>query len=56
MLAASSAPNFIEQKAVTSNDLPLFIDETSIQSSEVLKEIIYRIANETEKGRLNKGS
>ena len=54
MLAASSTPNFIEQKAITSNDLPLFIDETSIQTQEVLKDIVYRISNETEKGRADK--
>ena len=54
MLSAGSTPNFIEQKAIASNDLPLFIDETSTQSTDVLNEIIYRVANETERGRADK--
>jgi|GEM_PF-1784204 len=50
-LAANSSLTFMELKAASCNDLPLFFDETSLQSSELLTKLIYMIANEVGRGR-----
>lgn len=50
-LAANSSLTFMELKAASCNDLPLFFDETSLQSPELLTKLIYMIANEVGRGR-----
>lgn len=50
-LAANSSLTFMELKAASCNDLPLFFDETSLQSSELLTKLIYMISNEVGRGR-----
>ncbi|RXG35030.1 DUF927 domain-containing protein [Methanohalophilus sp. WG1-DM] len=51
VFTAKSTSTYLEHKATTFTDLPLFVDETSLQHQEFLKELIYMIANETGKGR-----
>lgn len=50
-LAADSSLTFMELKAASCNDLPLFFDETSLQSPELLTKLIYMISNEVGRGR-----
>jgi uncharacterized protein (DUF927 family) len=50
-LSARSTSTYLEHQATTYNDLPLFVDETSLQTDDNLKDLIYMIANEVGKGR-----
>lgn len=50
-LATSATKVFIERMCATCNDLPLFLDETSLMEPQMLKELTYMVANERGKGR-----
>lgn len=52
MLAGDSSPTYLENYAAIHCDLPIFIDESSVQSDEgVLKKLTYMLANGIGKGR-----
>jgi len=53
-LAGHSTPNYLEDVANRNTDLPMFLDEISIQSVEVLHDVIYIISNGVGKGRAKK--
>jgi len=50
-LAGHSTSTYLEEAANTYSDLPIFLDEVSIQNVEILTEITYVLTNGTEKGR-----
>jgi uncharacterized protein (DUF927 family) len=50
-LATSATKVFIERMCATCNDLPIFLDETSMMEPTILKELTYMVANERTKGR-----
>ncbi|SDF93663.1 protein of unknown function [Methanolobus vulcani] len=52
-LAGNSTATYLEGRATMFNDLPLFIDETSLVDADQLSRVIYQITNETGKGRGN---
>ena len=54
ILAGNSTPSFLDEIANVYTDMPLFLDETSMQDPEILTKIIYMLANEVGKGRANK--
>lgn len=51
ILSGKSTPTYLEHMASKYTDFALFVDETSLQSPEVLKELIYMLANGVGKGR-----
>ena len=53
-LATSATKVFIERMCATCNDLPIFLDETSMMEPTILKELTYMVANERTKGRSKK--
>lgn len=53
-LAGNSTAAYLEHVASIFSDLPLFIDETSTQTSDNMKALVYIIANEVSKGRAKK--
>lgn len=50
-MSTSVTKVFVERQCALNNNLPQFLDETSLISLDVLKEITYMIANETSRGR-----
>lgn len=54
-MATSATKVFIERMCATCNDLPIFLDETSMMDQNILKELTYMVANERGKGRGKKG-
>lgn len=50
-LATSATKVFIERMCTICNDLPIFLDETSMMDPTILKELTYMVANERTKGR-----
>ncbi|SES63269.1 Uncharcterized protein, DUF927 family [Methanococcoides vulcani] len=53
-LAGNSTAAYLEHVASIFSDLPLFIDETSTQTSDNMKALVYIISNEVSKGRAKK--
>lgn len=54
-MATSATKVFVERMCATCNDLPIFLDETSMMDPTILKELTYMVANERGKGRGKKG-
>jgi len=52
--AGHSTTNFLQTVAHRYTDMPLFVDETSIQNPDVLTDLIYMVTNEVDKGRAKK--
>lgn len=50
-MATSATKVFIERTCTTCNDLPVFLDETSMMPPDILSEVAYLIANERSRGR-----
>lgn len=50
-MSTSVTKVFVERQCALYNNLPQFLDETSLIPLDVLKEITYMISNETSKGR-----
>lgn len=50
-LATDVSKVFLERTCSTCNDLPVFLDETSMIRPEILKEMAYMVGNERGKGR-----
>lgn len=53
-MATSATKIFIERTCATCNDLPIFLDETSMMQPEILTETVYMITNERGRGRAKK--
>jgi putative DNA primase/helicase len=51
LIPGNSSESHIEMQATLATDLPIVIDETSLADTDVLKRIVYMIANESSRGR-----